>query len=203
MTAAAPAKARTPSQRARRDSILRAAIRLLEEREYEQIQIREVAENAGVALATVYRYFPSKELLYAEALVTWGETFEARVRGQNRKPVGDAARLRAVLRRTVRAYGRYPNFYRLTMLLEVTADPAAREVFRGYTESFERILAESLTDTAEREREVFVLLFTSLLGGLLRKWSTGSLPLRRSLEYIDDAVSLTIEGARSAHGAGL
>nr|WP_285710262.1 TetR/AcrR family transcriptional regulator [Microtetraspora sp. NBRC 16547] len=169
---------------------MKAAISFLEEREYEKIQIREVAESADVALATVYRYFPSKELLYVHALCTWGETFESKVRGQNRNLNSDAARMRALLRRTVRAYGRYPHFYKLTMLLEVTTDAAAREVFQGYTARFERMLGELLVDTAERDREVIMILSTSLLGGLLRKWSAGSLSLRRVLEHIDDATAI-------------
>ena len=70
--------ARTPSQVARRDRIIRAATELLEEREYERIQIRHVAEAASVALGTLYRYFPSKEQLYAEVLLTWSESFETR-----------------------------------------------------------------------------------------------------------------------------
>ncbi|WP_153347726.1 TetR/AcrR family transcriptional regulator [Nocardia aurantia] len=60
-----PAEARTTSQRARRARIIDAAIPLLTEREFDQIQIREVADGADVALTTVYRYFPSKELLFA------------------------------------------------------------------------------------------------------------------------------------------
>ena len=42
-TVEAGAPARTPSQLARRERIVEAATRLLEEREYERIQIREVA----------------------------------------------------------------------------------------------------------------------------------------------------------------
>lgn len=184
------AEARTPSQRARRSRIIEVAVELLEEREYEQIQIREVAEQADSALATVYRYFPSKELLYAYALIHWGQGFEARVSGQNKTIRTDAERLRLVLRRTARAYGRNPNFYKLTMLLEVTTDPAAREVYSGYTERYDRVIRGLLRDVGPREREAIALLSTSLLGGLLRKWSSGRMPLRRALELIDDAVAV-------------
>ncbi|HEY6428606.1 MAG TPA: TetR family transcriptional regulator, partial [Acidimicrobiales bacterium] len=39
-------------QAARRQRLLDSALALLEEREYERISVREVAESAGVALAT-------------------------------------------------------------------------------------------------------------------------------------------------------
>ena len=48
---------------------------------YERISVREVAESAGVALATLYHYFPSKEHLFAEALVQWASTMGSDVTG--------------------------------------------------------------------------------------------------------------------------
>src|SRR3954470_4765519 len=65
-------------QQARRDRIVRAALALLEHGgEYDSIQMRDVAGEAGVALATVYRYFTSKEHLYAAALLDWASNFPA------------------------------------------------------------------------------------------------------------------------------
>ena len=108
MTAVAGAttgsEARTPSQHARRARIVEAATELLEDREYERIQIREVAEAADVALATLYRYFPSKEQLYATVLLTWAESFDPGGGRSRSVPRTDQARLRAALRRAVRAY---------------------------------------------------------------------------------------------------
>jgi TetR/AcrR family transcriptional regulator, cholesterol catabolism regulator len=59
--AAAPS---TPAQQARRDRIVRAAARLASERDHELVQMHEVAAEAGVALATLYRYFPTKAQLF-------------------------------------------------------------------------------------------------------------------------------------------
>src|SRR5579859_858711 len=65
-------------QRERRSRIVRGAIALLEHGgEYDSIQMRDVAQEAGVALATVYRYFTSKEHLYAAALLDWATNFPA------------------------------------------------------------------------------------------------------------------------------
>ena len=57
------------TQRARRERIVAAAVELLDHAEYDDVQMRDVAERAGVALATVYRYFSSKEHLYAAAIL--------------------------------------------------------------------------------------------------------------------------------------
>jgi AcrR family transcriptional regulator len=60
-----PAEPSTGAQRARRDRILRAAGRLGAEHGLEQMQMAQVAELAGVALGTLYRYYPSKHHLFA------------------------------------------------------------------------------------------------------------------------------------------
>jgi TetR/AcrR family transcriptional regulator, cholesterol catabolism regulator len=66
---ATPARATTASQRARRRRILNAAVELAHKGGYDAVQMREVADIAGVALGTLYRYFPSKVHLLAAAMV--------------------------------------------------------------------------------------------------------------------------------------
>ncbi len=50
----------TERQEARRRRILHASAQLASRGGFEAVQMREVAEAAGVALGTLYRYFPSK-----------------------------------------------------------------------------------------------------------------------------------------------
>ena len=86
------ARATTPSQRARRQAVLAAAIQLAREGGYDAVQMREVAERAGVALGTLYRYFPSKVHLLATAL---GDQLEARDRtvAKRRRPADPGDRV--------------------------------------------------------------------------------------------------------------
>jgi AcrR family transcriptional regulator len=64
---------------------------------YEEVNIREVAERAGVAVGTIYRYFPSKEHLLVSALGRWLEGFERTV-GPHLHGIDDPyARLRYVI----------------------------------------------------------------------------------------------------------
>src|SRR4029078_8064673 len=95
-------------QQERRDRIVHAAFALLERGEYDAIQMRDVAREAGVALATLYRYFTSKEHLYAAALLAWASDFpRARPAPGNGSATGEA-QLRALMRRAVRAFEHYP-----------------------------------------------------------------------------------------------
>lgn len=59
-----PAEPTSPVQRERRRRILRAAAQHGAEKGIERMQMHDVAKDAGVAIATLYRYFPSKTHLF-------------------------------------------------------------------------------------------------------------------------------------------
>jgi AcrR family transcriptional regulator len=194
VTAVAPAttgsKARTPSQHARRARIVEAATDLLTEREYERIQIREVAEAADVALATLYRYFPSKEQLYATVLVTWAESFDPGTTRGRAADGSDQARLRAALRQAVRAYEKHPNFYRLITALEVVTDPVVADLYARFATRFGGTLRTSLHSVDDADAEAIAQLCSSLLGSLLRSWSLGKTPIARVYADLDRALDV-------------
>ena len=56
------------AQRDRRKRILDATIALASQGGFDAVQMRSVAEQADVALGTLYRYFPSKIHLLVSAL---------------------------------------------------------------------------------------------------------------------------------------
>ncbi len=59
-----PAEPTSAEQRERYRRILRAAARHGAEKGLERVQMHDVARDAGVAIATLYRYFPSKTHLF-------------------------------------------------------------------------------------------------------------------------------------------
>jgi TetR/AcrR family transcriptional regulator, cholesterol catabolism regulator len=71
-----PARPATDDQRARRAAILRAAARLGRAKELNRIQAQEIAAAAGVALRTLYRYYPSKYHVFAAVLIAQIENLE-------------------------------------------------------------------------------------------------------------------------------
>lgn len=54
--------------RVTRDAILEAFVRLLLEKSYARLTIRDIAAVAGVGLGTVYEYFPSKKSIAANCI---------------------------------------------------------------------------------------------------------------------------------------
>ncbi|QYJ03094.1 TetR family transcriptional regulator [Nocardioides panacisoli] len=63
-----PAEPQSAEQKERHRRILRAAGRLGAEHGLDRMQMNDVAREAGVAIATLYRYFPSKTDLFVAVL---------------------------------------------------------------------------------------------------------------------------------------
>ncbi|MFF5566579.1 TetR family transcriptional regulator [Streptomyces sp. NPDC012623] len=104
----APPGTLTERQEARRLDILRATVRLARRGGFDAVQMREVAEEAGVALGTLYRYFPSKIHLLVATLLDRLEQLHATLR--ERPPSGGSAaeRVGETLLRACRALQRDP-----------------------------------------------------------------------------------------------
>jgi AcrR family transcriptional regulator len=95
-------RGRPPSANAHR-AILDAARALLAESDLAHLNLEQVAARAGVGKATIYRHFPTRELLALELLLQMAsDVHSARDRGDTR------AELIAILDGTLRALTRSP-----------------------------------------------------------------------------------------------
>lgn len=101
-----PAVPETPAQRARYDRVIVVATDVLSAGGPEAVQMKDLAQRAGISLATLYRYFPSKDyLMLAVALASYQAALR-KVTGEG--PKGDTVRERVALhlRREFRAQQR-------------------------------------------------------------------------------------------------
>lgn len=176
-------------QQERRDRIVRAAITLLEHGEYDEIQMRDVAQEAGVALATVYRYFTSKEHLYAAALLEWADDFPVREQSKRAGARSDEAQLRALMRRAVRAFERYPQMMRVEIVIESSPDPNARALFDQFAARNVGALTSALPSTDTETAAAIVATVNSVLATRLRAWALG----RITIGDVDRSVQRTID----------
>jgi AcrR family transcriptional regulator len=176
-------------QQERRDRIVRAAITLLEHGEYDEIQMRDVARDAGVALGTVYRYFTSKEHLYAAALLEWAATFPTREQSKRAGGRSDEAQLRALMRRSVRAFERYPQMMRVEIVIESSPDPNARALFDQFAARNHGALMSSLSSIDPETAAAIVETVNSVLATRLRSWALG----RITIADVDRSVQQTLD----------
>jgi len=87
---------------AREEAIVAAVKRLLAEKGYDQMTVDEVAAEVGIAKASLYKHFPSKEALAAAAMVQMMDLALAQVATQQALPDTRAIdRLKAITRWTL------------------------------------------------------------------------------------------------------
>jgi AcrR family transcriptional regulator len=107
----------TEVQRERCDRMLAAAARLGAEHGLEHVQMHDVAAQAGVAIGTLYRYYPSKHQLFAGVLGRNVAALEARPRGVPDDPAQAVADFMA---RSCRDMLRHPRLAR-AMITSINA----------------------------------------------------------------------------------
>ncbi len=60
---------REDEREARKSLILEAVLKLFEQKPFDEIGMRDIAAEAGVSPAAIYRYFPSQDELFMEAFI--------------------------------------------------------------------------------------------------------------------------------------
>lgn len=177
-----------PAQRARRAAIVAAGLRLLHSGDYEQVQMRDVATEADVAIGTVYRYFQSKEHLFAEVLDEWASSLKpAPAEGTT-----DAERLRDVLQRSARAFATVPQLVKVLMTLEASDDPFASAIFAAMNERTQGIYGAALPSLDAERRRIVVKVAGATLDLLLRQWVMGRATMSDVRRTLDEAVDVLV-----------
>jgi len=184
------------SQRDRREAIVATTLEMLATREHGQIHMRDIADASGVALATLYRYFASKDLLYAHTVVAWGQAFVSTTRRRAGNAASDEERMQQTFRRTIKAYERWPTFYRLISALEITEDAEARQVFQAFSAHYQASLRTVLEHTDPEDAAMVAQMLLSALGAALRKWSVGEWETAQVYDHMSKAVDLMFRQPR-------
>lgn len=66
-------------RKARQRVIVDAAERVYGKKPFEQVSMREIAQEAGIAVSSIYRYFPDQQSLFVEAFVLGTKEIISRV----------------------------------------------------------------------------------------------------------------------------
>jgi TetR/AcrR family transcriptional regulator, cholesterol catabolism regulator len=134
------------AQRERRQRILDATLALASKGGYDAVQMRAVAERAGVALGTLYRYFPSKIHLLVSGLA---REFERDQEKLDRTPIPGHTpydRTIYVLGRITRKMQREPMLTEAMTRAFMFADPSAAAEVATVARLMERMLTRAMHD---------------------------------------------------------
>jgi AcrR family transcriptional regulator len=179
----------TPRQRDRRNRLIQAALEMLTEEDYERIQVKDVADTAGVSLGTLYNYFSSKERLFAEALVRWADSMPTNIRQRPLRNARPAEQLKEAVDRALRAFERRPQMARLVHVLEMSPDAFAGELLHrmdlATTDAYMQALSAVDPIVARKALNVVNAVFSVQL----REWSRGRITMREVHDRLDAVIS--------------
>ena len=144
------------AQRERRKRIIDATLALASKGGYDAVQMRAVAERAGVALGTLYRYFPSKIHLLVSSLA---REFERDQEKLDRAPIpGDTPYERTiyVLGRITRKMQREPMLTEAMTRAFMFADPSAAAEVNTVARLMEHMLTRAMHEGEPTADEIAI-----------------------------------------------
>ncbi|WP_374999514.1 TetR family transcriptional regulator [Aeromicrobium sp. CTD01-1L150] len=185
------------AQRERRRRILAAALALADEGGFDAVQMREVADRAGVALGTLYRYFPSKIHLLVSAL---GDRFERAEEQTRSRPVpGKTApdRVMRVLGGTTKALQEQPRLTEALTRAFMFADASVTDEIHDVGMKLTAMITHAIdgTDVAREpteEEAAIVRVISDVWLSALMGWVTGRTPAEDVTRSMDVAVRLLL-----------
>jgi AcrR family transcriptional regulator len=187
----------SPAQRERRDRMLNAAMKLASEGGYEAVQMREVADDAGVALGTLYRYFPSKVHLLVAALASQFEQAEAIT--ERRAIVGDTAhdRVMKILGGTTVSLQKQPQLTEAMVRAFMFADASVLGEIEQVGSRLTRMIARAIAGTpdhgeATEEEAAIIRVIADVWMSALVSWANGRSGAAEVEKSIDVAVRLLL-----------
>jgi TetR/AcrR family transcriptional regulator, cholesterol catabolism regulator len=171
----------------RRAKIIEAVTELIAEVGAEAVQMRDVAKRSGVALATVYRYFNSKEYLLAAALEDWQKRLTRRIlatRGRHARQ-DPLPGIVDYLRRAQRAFHRNPNMTLLMLQTTTSTDPAAKATIDQMNRTNTEMLNALLEGIAAEDVPNITFGLNAALSSSLTGVLAGMMTLEDSLTRVE------------------
>lgn len=191
-----PVRGRPRSEKARK-AILEAAAELLVDRGLAGVSMDTVAERAGVSKATIYRWWPTKEMLALDALYTKWAAVAPRPR--------DTGSLRGDLLELLRPWAdlvRTGPYARLiaALITEAQTDPVFAAEYRGHVvqprrEQGREILARAIARGEVPAGVNAEVALDLIYGPLYHRLLHGHAPLDEA--FVSDVIDMALAGITS------
>jgi TetR/AcrR family transcriptional regulator, cholesterol catabolism regulator len=177
----------TSRQLIRRATIIEAVIDLIADLGADAVQMRDVAQRSGVALATVYRYFNSKDHLLAAALEDWQKRLTRRILASRggRTDQDPLPGILDYLRRAQRAFHRNPEMTALMLQTARSTAPEARAAIEQMNRTNTEMFSSLLDGVAPEDIPNITFGLNGALSNALAGVLTGMLTLEESLNRVE------------------
>jgi AcrR family transcriptional regulator len=188
-----PAGQLSPEQQDRRRRLIDAAFELGAAGGYDAVQMRSVSETANVAMATIYRYFSSKDHLLAAAMTEWTDRLRARV--AQSPPKGDTAadQMVDVLQRASRAMERQPKLAQALVRALSSADAGVTESGAEVSRQIAEMGDGILVGLEPEVRADILAVLSHVWYSALVTWANGRRDFSSVMTELDRASRVLIE----------
>jgi AcrR family transcriptional regulator len=179
--------------RDRKDRILDVAIDLAAAGGYENVRQRDVADQAGIALGTLYKSFVSKEHILSAAIEREADDLERRLKA--RPPAGKTAtdRLQALFKIVTRAMCAKPKYARAVIRAMASGQPEVASHVTAYQGRMNAIIGSVMRDDGveldESELTLATLLQQIWFASLVA-WSAGIFSQADVISHMNMAIEL-------------
>lgn len=191
-----PAEPTSREQKERYARILRAAARHGAAKGLERVQMHDIAKDAGVAIATLYRYFPSKTHLFTALMRSQVERLAAMTmeRVPDESPAEGIARMlvragRELLKRPLLAHA----------MMQSNNATVAQTPSAGVTEVFIDLMLDAggIADPTPHDLRILGLLEQAWYGMIISALNRGTDP-----QELEDDTALVVSALVGAREAG-
>lgn len=179
-------------QAQRRRRILAEAAAMIAERG-DDVQIRDIAARAGVALGTAYRYFGSKDRLYAEVYQQWCEDRYRRLSQLVEQGSTNTERIRLL---ACGLFGRYTDEPHLTGMvrhLRASDDPVVLDTLSRSESATLALFRQALQGVAAPETGTIAVIVGGIVRSAVDRLGLRGLSIEQARSEIGDAVTLVLE----------
>ena len=185
-----------PPSRDRRDRILDAAVTAAATGGYEAVQMRAVAEHAGVAVGTLYRYYPSKAHLLVSALAREFERMDTHADLAGVRADSPYQRLHQTLSRLNNAIERKPRLAEAMARAFVLADASAAAEVDHIAELADGMFARAIAgDQPGHDHHQIARVISEVWLSNLLAWLTQRTSAAQVSQRLDIAARLLIGDA--------
>jgi AcrR family transcriptional regulator len=156
--------------KAKRKLIVDAAERVFSVKPFNKVNIRDIAAEAGISHATIYRYFPDQQALFMEAFLRGVEEILGRIDAISAKKSGQDL-LEAVVEGFIEFLSENDHYFRMMthFMLDGDLSPELLEKLnnaaRSLLDRLETIFSD--TNTPENTRAMSHAIFAALNGVLI------------------------------------
>jgi AcrR family transcriptional regulator len=167
---------RSQGKNERRIRVLETAMRMAGEGGYDAVQMRAVAEQSGVAIGTIYRYFSGKDELLIAGLAGWLRHSRRRIEAAGVPGDTPAERLIGLLEKSAAGTQQRPVLMGALVTALGTTSPAAAPYKLDVEQEWRALVVSALGPSPDIDAEGVARVIHHVWSSALFRWVGGVAP---------------------------